>query len=458
MALTQKSKGGTRVANIDAGWIKKLLPIYHDPCTLKIIHGGRASGKSTCVAQTLLLYGKQWPIRVLCLREYGKNNYKSMYQTLTDEIYALGLGEFYNMQSKETIVGQPVKPDQFIGHPIRQTEFIFRGMGLDPEGLKSMQKISACWIEEAQNMTKHQWEQIEPTIRQPFPDGRLAETFITFNPAYADNFVWEHFVIREQPDSMVIQCNYLDNPWAPPNSVKSALRMKESNYSDYENVWLGVPKQNFVGSVYEDFLADAYAQNRIGEVPYDPNYSVELYFDVGQRDMTAVWAVQRCDGYINVIDYYENRRKPASHFLDIMSHRGYPVTKWVLPWDGNAHAGPMQLSWEDVFRKAGKSVRRLRYRSVEDGIQCAREIFSTCHFDADRCKQGLNCLRHYRYAEHKDGIKISSKPVHDVYSNGADAWRYCAIGMKFREVKPFPRYVDPTAHLRGHPDSWMAAL
>ena len=460
-----KKKKGFDIVEIDGGFPEKLLPLYTDPWPINVTYGGRASGKSTAVARTLLLMGKQYPMRILCCREFATISDKSMHQTLIDEIYALGLQDFYEY-NKDSIVGKVIDPNSYQGYPIRQTEFIYRGISNNPQGIKSMQKVSACWIEEAQNLTEFAWENLEATVRQELPNGLDPPIFIVFNPQYADNFVWEHFVLRPQEASRVIECNYLDNPWCPKASKRQANAMKKANYAKYENIWLGKPLNNFVGSVYEDYLEDAYRQNRVrtefedDNRLYDPNYAVELYFDLGASDMTAVWAAQRCDGSVRLIDYYENRRKPASHYIEIMSNRGYPVKKWVLPWDSNQKAGPIQLSWEDVFRKAGLSVRKLRYKAVMDGINAARELFSTMIFDGDKCAQGLNALRHYRFAEFKDkhSDRVSSKPVHDIYSNGADAFRYCAMGIKHRELKPFPKFQDNLGHLRGNSDSWMAAL
>lgn len=454
---TKTNHNGINVTNIDAGFPKKVLPLVTESAPIKVIYGGRASSKTTTAARALLLKGKQYPMRIICCREFDKANKYSMHKVLTDEIYALGLQDFYSW-TDHTIRGKEVDHYAFPGYPIRQTEFIFMGIANNSQSIKSMQKPSGCWIEEAQNLTEAAWTDLEPTIRQELPNGEQPEIWLTFNPQYADDFVWEHFVLRQQPDSMVVEINYLDNPWVDKASKRQANRMKAYDYAKYENVWLGKPKSNFVGSIYEDYLADAFKQNRIRQgVDYDPDYRVDLYFDLGYSDMCAIWAAQRTDnGEIRIIDYYENKRKPASHYLDIMTHRGYPVAKWVLPHDGRQHSGPIPDSWEDVFRKAGKPVRVLKRQSITDGINAAREQFHKMVFDADRCQAGINCLRHYRYAEHKDGDKVTSKPVHDIFSNGADSFRALAIGFKHRETKPFPKYQGQYGHLAGRNDSWMS--
>jgi len=449
------STSGLTITTVDAGFPEKFLPLTYTPAPIKVIFGGRSSGKSTGVARTLLLMGKQWPMRILCCREFHKSMDTSVHKVLKDEIYALGLQDFYTVNNS-SITGKEIPESHFPGYQIRQTEFIFMGIANNSQSLKSTQLITTAWIEEAQNLTEKSWIDLEPTVRQNLPDGREPEIWLTFNPQFCDDFSWENFVLNPQEDSMVVELNYLDNPWLPTRSKALANRDKRNNFHKWENVWMGKPMTNFIGSVYEDYLNDAYTQNRICEVPYAEGYPVELYFDLGWTDMCCVWACQRCDNEIRLIDYYENKRRPASHYIDVMSSRGYPISKWVLPHDAKQKASGTGLSWEDVLRKSGKPLRILKNLSVMDGINAAREQFSRMVFDADRCARGLNCLRHYRFAEVREGDRTQAKPVHDVYSNGADAFRYLAIGVKTREQKPYAKYLDPYRNVSGRGDSWMS--
>jgi phage terminase large subunit len=46
------------------------------------------------------------------------------------------------------------------------------------------------------------------------------------------------------------------------------------------------------GSYYGKAMAKAEAEGRIGEVPYDPRYQVQTWWDLGVGDPTAIWFVQ----------------------------------------------------------------------------------------------------------------------------------------------------------------------
>jgi phage terminase large subunit len=46
---------------------------------------------------------------------------------------------------------------------------------------------------------------------------------------------------------------------------------------------------------------------------------------------------------------------------------------------------------------AGRRVQVIPQLKVEQGIQAARTIFGKCYFDAEKCADSIQALRHYRY-------------------------------------------------------------
>ena len=96
----------------------------------------------------------------------------------------------------------------------------------------------------------------------------------------------------------------------------------------------------------------------------------------------------------------------------------------------------------------GKPIRITPKLSVADGINAARMLLNRVFFDVNRCADGLQNLRHYRYEVDPDTKQFSKTPLHDQYSHGADAFRY--IAMMVREA-PKPKPKSPVA-MAG---SWM---
>jgi phage terminase large subunit len=67
---------------------------------------------------------------------------------------------------------------------------------------------------------------------------------------------------------------------------------------------------------------------------------------------------------------------------------------------------------------------------VDQGITAARTIFGKSCFDAEKCADGIQALRHYRYEieEAKSDpagghIALNKVPRHDWASHGADAFQ-----------------------------------
>ncbi len=88
--------------------------------------------------------------------------------------------------------------------------------------------------------------------------------------------------------------------------------------------------------------------------------------------------------------------------------------------------------------------------SVADGINAARTLFPVMWFDKERCADGVQALRHYRYDVDPNTGQFSRNPLHDEASNGSDALRYVAAAIQgprrvtYKPHEPGPRriYVD----------------
>jgi phage terminase large subunit len=82
---------------------------------------------------------------------------------------------------------------------------------------------------------------------------------------------------------------------------------------------------------------------------------------------------------------------------------------------------------------AGRRVKVMPKLKREQGIQAARTIFGKCFFDAGKCADGIQALRHYRYEAYEAHLDPSGKPglrkepLHDWASHAADAFRTAAV-------------------------------
>jgi phage terminase large subunit len=217
-------------------------------------------------------------------------------------------------------------------------------------------------------------------------------------------------------------------------------------------VYEGHCRQTLDGAIYAREIRRATEEGRLTRVPYDATKPVHTFWDLGWADNTSIWFAQAVGFEYHVIDYLEGSQQPLTHYLQELQKRGYVYgTDW-LPHDGQSKQLGTGRSIEEMMRAAGRTVRIVPKLSVADGINAARTVFAQCWFDSERCADGLQCLRRYRYDVDQDTGQFSKVPLHDQASHGADAFRYLALGLK-DGGKPKVTKIVPT--FRPGPQSWM---
>jgi phage terminase large subunit len=386
----------------------------------RILYGGRGAGKSHSVARALLCKAVLKPLRILCAREFQTSIKDSVHKLLCDQIYDLKLEAHYDI-TQSTIRGK------------NGSEFIFAGIKNNVNGLKSIEGIDYCWVEEANNVSALSWDVLIPTIRK-----EKSEIWITFNPELPTDETYKRFVLSPPENAIVQKVNWNDNPWFPEVLDLERQTLRNRDFEAYQNVWEGFTRSTIDGAVFAKEMQRAEQDQRITNVPYDPVKPVIAVFDLGWADATAVWFVQFIGMETRLIRYYETNQTTISEIMAKMQTFGYVYDTIYLPHDArNKTLASQGRSIEDIVRGAGFNVRVLERIPIADSINAARTIFSSCYFDKNNCSDGLDCLRHYRYDVDPETKQFSKTPMHDNYSHGADAFRY--IGMAVTEKKVVKR-------------------
>jgi phage terminase large subunit len=390
---------------------EKIGDALFQPKRYKVLYGGRGGAKSWSIARVLLVMGYQKKLRILCAREIQKSIKDSVHQLLSDQIEELGLGGFYDVLATEI-------------RGANGTQIAFTGLRHNTKEIKSHEGADVCWVEEADKCSPSSWKILTPTIRK-----ENSEIWISYNPDLEDDETHQRFVINPPKESVVTKVNWSDNPWFPSVLKMEMEELKERNYDEYLHVWEGHCREVLEGSIYADELRMAKVEERITSVPVDQSKPVDVFWDLGWADCTSMWFVQTVGKEIRVINFYQNQLKKLQHYVGLLQNKGYCYNKQYLPHD--AYNG--QLSGKNVdksLRDLGFKTERVAKLDVQQGIQCARTVFSSCWFDASRCADGLSALRKYRYEVDPDTHKFSKTPLHDENSHAADAWRYFAVAYR----------------------------
>jgi len=145
----------------------------------------------------------------------------------------------------------------------------------------------------------------------------------------------------------------------------------------------------------------------------------------------------------------ENNQQTISWYLAEIQKFGYVYDTHYLPHDAAAKNLGTGRSIEEIFRASGAKIQILERVPVVDSINAARTIFNKCYFDRQKCEDGLNCLRHYRYDVDPETGMFSQKPIHDQNSHGADA--FGMLGLMVNE----PRKPRPVKKNYAPMGNWM---
>lgn len=396
---------------IHAEFPDKLRCLF-EPTRYKVLYGGRGGAKSWGIARALLIKGVERPIRVFCAREIQKSIKDSVHQLLKDQIAALGLGDHYEVLQAE-IRGK------------NGTKFGFAGLRHNPQEIKSYEGADICWVEEAQAVSKSSWDILIPTIRK---EG--SEIWISFNPDLEDDETYQRFVINPPSNSVVVKVGWQDNPWFPEVLRHEKDELKVRDVDSYLHVWEGNCREILDGAIYANELRQMKEDDRLCKVPYDATQPVQTFWDLGWADCTSIWFAQTIGFEIRIIDFYQNQLQALPHYLQVLQNKPYLYKCHWLPHDARAKSLGTGKSIEELVRATGQKVGITPKLTINDGINAARTIFSQCYFDATKCADGINALRHYRYDVDSDTGKWSKDPLHDVHSHAADAFRYMAVAIK----------------------------
>lgn len=182
------------------------------------------------------------------------------------------------------------------------------------------------------------------------------------------------------------------------------------------------------GSIFGDCMTRAQDTGRIGLYPVDDHAWIETIWDIGHRDMTAIWFIQRNGSNIIWSDYFQKNLEDWPFYIQVLQNKGYRYRTHHFPHDsGNTYIGlkkkPIDFI-KNCIRESGiGGIVKQHIRPGKKGalISASRARFSNYHFDSGRCHEGIRLVKkfHKRY----DPVRkvFSEEAVHDESSHCCDA-------------------------------------
>jgi len=227
------------------------LPCYLNMSRYLVLYGGAGSGKSRFVAQKIVYRMlTETQHRFLVARKIEKSLRKSAHQLLIDTIEDMGLEKLFKYSKSPT--------GEMTISCLNGNTILF--VGLDStEKLKSIEKISGVWIEEASELSLDDFTQLDLRLRGKLKNYK--QIILSFNPINSKHWLKKRFFDIKDKDATVIHTTYLDNKFLDETYITVLNTLKVTNFSYYEIYALG--KWGVLkGKIYKEYTI-------IDEMPTD---------------------------------------------------------------------------------------------------------------------------------------------------------------------------------------------
>lgn len=254
--LTQREKNRllTLLRQKKRDQIPPILKPLWEPCRKKMITGGRGSGKSETVQRIMIRKGSNDNFRVLWAREIMNSIDESVHASLAILIDKLKYPGWVVQEKK-------------IYNRKTGTKFVFKGLRdiKQAQAMKSYSDFHYLIVEEAQSVPRDSWIMAVPTIRR---EG--SEIWAIFNRYEELDAVYELYCMfpdlkmikengytyQKNESTMVIECNWRDNPWFPDVLYNEMKEMEADDYDLYLHVWENHPIAQLEKAIMERALVD----------------------------------------------------------------------------------------------------------------------------------------------------------------------------------------------------------
>lgn len=223
--------------------------------------------------------------------------------------------------------------------------------------------------------------------------------------------------------------------------VKKKSLMGEKMLEEYPATLDEAFSSSVEGAYYAQQFKKVFKQGRITNVPFDPTYPVDTWWDLGMDDTNVIGLVQSVGPQIRFIDCVYGSGEGLEYYVKELSKKaeeqGYRYRRHILPHD--AKQREMGTGKDRVSTLMDLGLRNIVVAAklpVLDGIDRVRLLFGRFWFDDTKAKKIHEWLFNYR-KDWDDKLGTWKRtPRHDENSHGADMvrtgcqlWREDLIGF-----------------------------
>lgn len=334
------------------------------PKRIKIAVGGRGSGKSTGVDDGMLVYTDAGE-RVCCTREFQNSIDDSVHQLFLEEIDRLGIEGF-------TPLANRIVADS-------GGEIFYKGLARNITSLKSLQGVNKLWIEEGESVSEKSLKVLTPSIRSSATGNTSGESppeiWITMNRGSREDAIAKKYLKRAEAElartgryeddmMMVVQMNYTENPWFPPELEQERLDDKENlSSAEYEHIWGGEYNESVENAIIKKEWFDA-AIDAIDKLNITPSGATVVTFDpADEGDDSKGYAIRRG---IHYIDVGELDAKDGNVACDMSTELAIQHNADMYVWDGDGMGALLRRQVGNNFKGISTELRMYKGSNTVD--------------------------------------------------------------------------------------------
>jgi len=213
---------------------EKLVYLFSGKARYRIAHGGRGSGKTRGFALMTAIRAYMFAEAgrsgvILCAREYMNSLEDSSMEEVKQAIRSVPwLDAYFDIG------------ERYIRTKNRRVWYTFAGLRHNLDSIKSKARILIAWIDEAESVSENAYVKLLPTVREAD-----SEIYISYNPEKDGSPTDQRFRKAPPPNSKIVELNYTDNPWFPPELEEERLNDRERmDDQTYAWIWDGAYREN----------------------------------------------------------------------------------------------------------------------------------------------------------------------------------------------------------------------
>ena len=303
----------------------------------------------------------------------------------------------------------------------------------NPDNLRGL-GLCGVVLDEYADMKPRLWGEI---VRPLLADRRGWATFIG-TPKGHNGFYELYNHALQDKDWYVKVLRASQTGIIPDDELKDAAKMMTGG--QYRAEFECDFESEIQGAIYGVEMRILNDSGHITQVEHDPMFPTFTAWDLGYSDDTAIWWFQVIHGEIRVLDYHSSNGQTIPYYTGLIKAKeqefGYTYGLHYLPHDARAKtlaSGGKSIIEQLSVKIPLELMKIVPNLSLQDGIQASRMALKRSWFDAERCLDGIECLRQYQREYDEDKKIFRDKPRHDWTSHGSDAFRMLAVAWHEEE-------------------------